>query len=496
MAKPSHTVACIDISALPMQLLLRKHPGWRKGPVAVVAEDHPQAEILWVNQHALKKQVRPGMRYGAALSIAHDLHAAPIRSDHVECERKAILEALTAFTPRIEPDADRCGVFWLDPSGVEQLFGPLERWALGIHEKLKALQFRATVIVGFSPWLTWAIARQKDGVFVVADASEEIALGHQASLLDLDFPNDVREALDLLKIRRLGEFLALPAGELSVRFGPQTKRLHALFSGSLYRPLQPTIIAEPLQVEAELDPPDDNCHRLLFFIKGALHALVTSLSSRGHALASLELCLELERHPPHRELLTPARPTRDMLLVIELVRLRLDTVQLPSRVERLIVEAHPATLEGSQLQLFSHAHRRDLDAANRGLARLCAAFGPEAVLRAHLADAWLPEHSFRLEPASTIALPRFASTDQEAEDTTTLIRRLLAKPQRINTDGHGRPLLRPPLKQMCGPYRLQGGWWAREVFRDYFYAEQETGNVLWLFHDHIRNGWFMHGFVN
>jgi protein ImuB len=34
--------ACVDIRALPLQLLLRAHPDWREKPVVVVDRDKPQ----------------------------------------------------------------------------------------------------------------------------------------------------------------------------------------------------------------------------------------------------------------------------------------------------------------------------------------------------------------------------------------------------------------------------------------------------------------------
>ena len=45
----TNRVACIDLPALPLQLLLRRRPDWRRLPAAVVAEDNPQAPLLWVN---------------------------------------------------------------------------------------------------------------------------------------------------------------------------------------------------------------------------------------------------------------------------------------------------------------------------------------------------------------------------------------------------------------------------------------------------------------
>ena len=47
--------ACVDLPDLPLQLLLREHPDWRKTPVAVVADDRPQAEVQWASTPPRKR---------------------------------------------------------------------------------------------------------------------------------------------------------------------------------------------------------------------------------------------------------------------------------------------------------------------------------------------------------------------------------------------------------------------------------------------------------
>jgi hypothetical protein len=37
--------------------------------------------------------------------------------------------------------------------------------------------------------------------------------------------------------------------------------------------------------------------------------------------------------------------------------------------------------------------------------------------------------------------------------------------------------------RMDGPHRVSGGWWARTVERDYFYAETSAGDIAWVYHD-------------
>src|SRR6186713_1022465 len=120
--------ACVDLPDFPLQLLLRAHPDWRRTPVAVVADDRPQAEVLWASTSARARGVLPGLRFAAALSLAPGLHAAPVLSERVTAEVAAVAERLRAFTPEVEPSREVPGVFWLDASGLSRLWPSLTAW--------------------------------------------------------------------------------------------------------------------------------------------------------------------------------------------------------------------------------------------------------------------------------------------------------------------------------------------------------------------------------
>ena len=59
-------MACVDLPAFPLQLLLQRHPEWRDLAAAVVDETARKACWLWVNERARAGRVLPGMRYAGA----------------------------------------------------------------------------------------------------------------------------------------------------------------------------------------------------------------------------------------------------------------------------------------------------------------------------------------------------------------------------------------------------------------------------------------------
>ena len=84
----------------------------------------------------------------------------------------------------------------------------------------------------------------------------------------------------------------------------------------------------------------------------------------------------------------------------------------------------------------------------------------------------------------------------------TLVRRIHARPIPLVTRpvrGPGGVHLRgmggEPVIKVTGPYITSGGWWSREVHREYHFAETKDGQILWVYFDRRRRRWFVHGSV-
>ena len=89
--------ACVDLPAFPLQLLLQDHPDWQDSPAAVVDRDHPQGILLWVNEHARRFRVLPGMRYNAGLSLSAQLRAAEVSPQRIDKAVSQIARRLRRF---------------------------------------------------------------------------------------------------------------------------------------------------------------------------------------------------------------------------------------------------------------------------------------------------------------------------------------------------------------------------------------------------------------
>jgi len=491
-------LACVDLPDFPLQLLLRRHSEWAGYPVAVVAEDKPQGLLLWVNEKARQKGVLPGLRYAAAFSLATGLRVGAVALAESKKAVSDLTYSLMRFTPEVEPSAEEPGVFWLNGAGLQNLYASPRQWAYAIHQDLRARGFTANLALGFTRFGAYAVAKSKKGITIFRDPAEERSGARAVPLNRLNIEPEFRDILFQLGIKTVGALLSLPPGGLRERFGTAAHRLYRMAAGDLWAPLEPQAVEERARQKYILDNAEDDTTRLLFLIKQLLHPLLIILAKRHQALVTLQLALLIDHNGWLKEPLRPATPTLNAAQILDLIRLRLESFQLAAGVVEIELSAEACAATREQLRLFTEKPTRDLDAANRALARLRAEFGDEAVVCAKLTDGHLPEARFTWEP-----LLRVRSPEPKDAAVKTLVRRLAAKPIRLadkpyHSHEDGWLILGPKrgaIDKLTGPYILAGGWWNREIQREYYYAKTCRGDLLWLYYDRIRRRWFLQGSV-
>ena len=195
--------------------------------------------MLWVNEHARRFRVLPGMRYAAGLSLSTQLRAAEVSPQRIDKAVSQIARRLRRFTPDVEPAAGDPGSFWLDAGGLERLFPSLQDWASLIRSDLEQQRFKASLVVGFTRFGSYALARSRRTMIVLETPADERAASRRVPLDRLNLETKTRDTLERLGIRTVGGFMDLPPEGISKRFGPAALRLHRLAGGTLNLPLQP-----------------------------------------------------------------------------------------------------------------------------------------------------------------------------------------------------------------------------------------------------------------
>ncbi|MDX2088795.1 MAG: DNA polymerase Y family protein [Kofleriaceae bacterium] len=505
-------IACVDLPAMPLQLVWRAEPALRALPVVVIDEDRPQGMVLWACERARQVGVLTGQRYAHALSLCRGLHARVVQPEQVEAGITELRSKLHLLSPRVEPGEP--GTFWLDGEGLERVFpagnAPLgTSWGVAIGRAIAELGYHGAVVVGFSRFATYAIARAtRHGVTVLRSDVDERSAAAAVPLARLDLEPKLRDALSRLGVTTVGQMVRLPGGGILERFGREAHRLYQLAAGERWDPLVPMAPPEAPDERALLDDEDDDIERLVFIAKGPIDRLLDRLAARGRALTALHLELTLKHAVGKIEVradcIKPAAATLDGRALLRLVHLRLTGMPPEAPVNAVRVWADDVAATREQLALFASRPRRDLRAADEAIAKLRAELGDDAVVRAVLRDGHLPEASFGWE-----RLVHVVGAEPGGGEVRPLVRRLLARPQtlppqvrQVRDDGwllsgleHGAVV------RIFGPYIVSGGWWTPSaatqgtVHREYHFAELERGDCLWVYYDRNRRRWFWQGAV-
>lgn len=500
-------MACLDIPALPLQLVWRQELAWREHPVVVIDEDRPQGVVLWACERARQVGVLAGQRYAHALSLCGKLRARVVPPEQITAAIAELQTALHRMSPRVEPAADAPGTFWLDGDGLAHIFGDASKWGAAIGKTMAELGYRGAIVVGFSRFATYAIARaQRDGIIVLRTDEDERVAARAVPLARLEIHPKLRDALARLGVSTVGQMVRLPGGGILERFGREAHRLYQLAAGERWDPLVPEAPPEAPDERVLLDDDETDIERLAFILKAPLERLLERLAAKSRAVTALHVELSIKHAVGDIEIraehIKPAAATLDGAALLRLVHLRLTGAPPSGPINALRVWADDTLATREQLGLFASRPRRDLRAADEAIARLRAELGEDAVVRAVLREGHLPEASFGWERLVHVVAAKPAPRAHRS-----LVRRLFTRPQllppqarQVRDDGwllsgleHGAVV------RIHGPYIVSGGWWAspnNEVLhREYHFAELRRGDCLWVFYDRQRRRWFWQGNV-
>lgn len=492
-------LACVSLPWFPLQILLHRQPSWRSAPVAVVSRDEPSGELLWVNEPAWRARVRPGLRYSAALSICRELRAAEVSEQEIEEKIIELCEPMKRLSPAVEASRSEPGVFWLDASGLRYLYPQLEDWAAALRQALTDCGFDSNVAVGFHRFATYALActPRAAGTVIFNQPEQERSAAAAVELERLGVDAAVLRSMGDLAVVTVADFLALPAAAIRRRFGSKAALLRELAEERTWTPFHREPNHDLPSRHLVFEEAVINSQALVFAARGLLDSLLQELAEQSRALVALVVEFELD-HPPlspslqREEELSPAEPTLNSALILELLRLRLEGPNHGGQqaVTELTLKARSVPASSDQLRLFAEKPRRDLDAANRALARLRAEFGNDAVVVAKLCSMHLPEAHFRWEPLTTLgkAAPRLVQRPP-------LVRRIYDRPSPVSL-GDLQGSSRGSLQTLAGPHIISGGWWQQEVEREYYFATTDHSELLWVYYDRNRDHWFLQGRVD
>jgi protein ImuB len=478
---------CINVDRLPLQILLKDNPAWAGSPVAVTREEKPQSPILALNRTAREKGLAVGMTYASALSLVPRLRARAVPADRIGAARERIVSSLSAFTPDIEPCPFDMDAFWVSVDGLRSLFASESLWVEKVRDALLAEGFRTSVVLGFTRFGTYAIARSRSRSIVFASREEEHELMGRSSIDILPLSQRTKGTLRRLEVRTVRQFASLPAGETARRFGRDAGLLREAILSDDPLPIQPVGLKETVPCGRHLDTPLVDLDLLMAYVDELLAIEAGNVEKERSVVSGLTLILRTEEGQITSDVIRPAVPTMEISLLRRLILLRLSARQFRSGVQDIEIRCARTQPSRRQQELFS-VKGRDLQAGARAFAAIRARFGNDSVASARARDSWLPEKSFAWVPVKRPVLPS-PRRETTASGRSTAVRRILFSPAKA-----------PQARPAGGAFTVSGGWWDAEgkdapYVRDYFYLDSPKG-MLWLFVDGVTGACWVQGDVD
>ncbi len=520
--------ACVSIDAFRLQVLIRTYDDRHTTPIAVVDREAASGMITHANRRAIDSGVCVGMRYSHGLSIEPHLRAHAVSLD----TETAALEEVERALSSMSPDVERCdfdtGVFWLNPIGLESLFGSHYRWMGRVTSLVAAYGFTARVGIGYSRFDTYLATKALDDSRIFSSPREEREAYESAPIDHLPIEPDTIALLHRLDIHTIGRLRTLPSETLRRRFPRDARILSTLLaSEESEAPIQPREWSAPNTVTHSFDDPIRDLGRLEMVLDAMVERLYSNITGEETAISDIDLTLRFEDGSTDRERVRSAVATRDAAVYRRLLRLRLNRMYehrgtsrnggrksggngASSGIDLVTLSARSAAIAYRQTTLFAGAIERTARSGERAFSMIRAAFGNDAVRCARIVADHIPERRFEWYPIERPATsPPPADESSRSIEIGRSIRRIFLSPRRaVRSDVHaaadtrtGHRSTRSPHSPydapvITGPFSLHQRWWDAPVVREYYYVARSGAATAWLYHDLTTRRWEQQGVVD
>ena len=542
----------VHLPALPIEAFAASLvPEQAHRPLALL----DKATLCAVDTRAWEAGVRPGQRRATALALEPALLLG--RADAVREQEalRAVAYAALQFTPSVTELPPHTVL--LEVASTRRLFGGLARLAQRLRESLTPLghctrwacaptALGAALLARWDGWadheevdlalnsrsstdqspdrLSDQIADQaagpRTGLRMLSLQELRTALAQVPLALLCDSPTEL-ETLQGMGLRTVGDLKGLPRPGLARRTSPDLLSRWDRAWGERPDLHQWVTLPPAFQARLELHARADSTEQVLHGAHRLLTSLVHWVTARQARV--LRFTLEMAHEARHRGgdgaasrsalTLALAQPSADLAHLHALLRERLAQFVLPAPTLELHLRcdelAHLPPPEG---ELFPTRAR-----AQEGLSRLIehlqARLGPQRVHGLRALDDHRPEQGVdrsTAQPLPLAAVPAFSSSSKgpgaqassvSASPSPHLTRPawLLPEPRPL-PEHRGRPVLDgQPLRLLCGPERIETGWWdGPAAARDYFVAATPAGVLVWIFRTRLPSpeeaaGWALQG---
>ncbi len=458
-------------------------------------QDHPavvieRQRVIAVNDEAQSAGLKPGQSTATVRALVETPHLQLLERDPSQ-EARA-LERLECWAYSITPTLER----WqneglqLEVGRCLKLHGGLKELVNNIQSDLEQRGF--TVRSGLAPnrCAAWLLSHWDQNFLYASEQSlrqrlDEIPL-HLLRNAQADQFFSAITRLEKAGIQTLGEILNMPASALGRRCGQGFQKWLS------------DVTATSDTVTQDFHPPPRfyDCLWFGFEIRSQieLHPAMQQLLQ-----ALTRFCRATQHQATHIEWqMLRMRGNNDLFDVrsseahsnpevwFELSRLSLEQHALGTDIEGLALHVHQLQAQHDVVaDLFGEAHNRE--PLHNLVDRLRSRLGLQAINQIALREAHLPEHSQHLS--------------QDVASLPPLLTGLAQRPFWLFDEPHPIRLKddvlhwNGVLTLLLGPERLEDNWWQKPTSRDYYIAQTQAGQPIWIFEDRYSKQWYVQGIL-
>lgn len=424
------------------------------------------------------------MALTAAYALHPDLQVIPRRR---ASEAEALARVAT-WAYQFSGEVALCepAAILLEVYASARLYGGLAPLLEQLHDALEQLSY--TVQTGIAPTPTAAqLLAQLNHTTPVTQLHPLPRVIANAAIEATPLPSKTQQALTGLGAYQIKHLHQLPRAGIARRYGKQTLHYLDRLLGVVPDPV--TLFAPPEQFDSciELPGETDNLDTLRFILRRLLAELAGFLRAKDAGTQRFVLRLH---HADQTQTPIPVGlvgPDRDLPLFTRLLDERLERVKAPAPIRAVSLvckEYAPYAPDKQDLFVSTSA---STEKQNHFFARLRARLGAATVKTLSVIPDHRPESAWRSQDLLD------SDAGIKARKTSpAVVKRplwLLPEPQLLPA---------PPQQIVTGPERIEAGWWDnRDVTRDYYVVETQSGQRCWVFRSlKDKQNWYLHGYFS
>ena len=403
-----HPVGCLVVPRFPLACELVDRPELWGRPVVAA---HPDAPVVWSASPAASAEgVEEGQRLSEAMGRCSSLVVLDARLARYEARDAAILDALEAMVPGVEPAG--LGMAYVDLAGLVRCY----RSPNALHAALLGCaprELRPRLGVGPTKFVArLAALRAPRDVGAPGDVRVDVRVVDEVDVTAFVAPvpvtalpvdAEVIRRLRLVGIATVGELAALPRHALVAQFGAEGTRLAALLDGAA-EPVRPRPREERLGERLAFPEPLTSREALLAAAAQVLRRVLRHPRRRGRVARQLVVRAETEQGKRWESTVTLRHARDDREGVWLALAPTLERAALPGPVSELSVELRGLRASrGWQGELLPKESAQGASAERRerieeGLRQVRARYGRSLVGRMVPIEPWsrIPERRWAL----------------------------------------------------------------------------------------------------